>query len=212
MRLCTLFKNSLDKCFIFDRAAEFEVEFAQTEHFRAEHRIFQGLWYTEIVEKSSDFELGNKLQLVESPVATDRVEKCFVKRNDPFEFFVNNPPFDGSLFECIKYPGNIDRFWATRRAGLTCNALPNGGGLGGLIDIAVLDQPDQHTGNHVHLIAHRATGGAFSALITIGDFCVSEFFDSSNIGRNFFVVGHGMGKKGEKRGKREEVMILRLPQ
>jgi len=183
------------------------MEFAQAEHFRAEHGVFQRFQDAKIAEKPPDFELRNEFQFVRSSVTPNRVEKRLVKRNDPLEVFVDQFSFDGNLLECVEYPGNVDRLGTARRTRLTRNALPNGGGPGGLIDVAVLDQPDQRTGNHVHLIAHRTTGGAFSALVAIGDFRVGKFFNSGNLRRYFCV--HKREKEGKEGKGQAFACILR---
>jgi len=194
----TLLKNPFDECLVLHRAAEFKVEFTQSEHFRPKHRILESLRDTEIAKEPSDFELSDQFQLICSPVTPDRVKERFVKSDNPLEIFVDQVSLDGNLLEGVKDPGDVDRLGTAGRAGLARNALPNGGGPGRHIDIAVLHQADQRTGYDIHLIAHRATSGALSALITIGDFRMGEFFDPGNFWRNVCVHNKVKGEKVRK--------------
>ena len=110
-------ENPTDKSFVFDGGADFQVDFAASEHFRSEQGVFHGEQRIQVAEEAANFELGNEFQFVCPTVATDRTQKGLLKCNDPLARWMDTVSFDGNLFEGIHDTGNVDRFRTAGRTG-----------------------------------------------------------------------------------------------
>ena len=89
--------------------------------------------------------------------------------------------FEGNFFECVHHACNVNRLRTPRRTCQTSDALPDGLRTCRFFYFAALHPADDCAGDNVHLFCSGTASGAFSALIAIGNLCMCQRFNASDI-------------------------------